>query len=585
MKVKKFLLVLVAIVLSFSLFIPATTGFAGVSKMEIASIASKETGWEFSETDGIEWGETVQFKTTTLADATVATSTYFNEGIEFGVKIYSEFTSKVKITSFDQDSYLGFSWGLEDYTDKIGTNGGLQVYFKAGSTGKITVGTELVGNNATKKETPDVADIGEEFNFTVQITVDKKLKVFIGNVDATPELVQDYTNPFVGGVFAFGQKGKVTAEIFSLVIDYYGYSTCNAPNYTETFDATDPLHTDSKAGYNKKMFASYGKTSIFMPSFVEVKTNEQTGNSYLRIQNVNYSHIMTRYAYSNFEMTFDLFDMPNKVVLDQDGNVISYCAPHLMIYVGCQSIQSNSSSINPYLTTQYGWIAVGNNNNDYQNDLHLRQVATTVNSVKYFRDGAGRVLESAPCTDLSYQTLDGSQTKTPPNLLEVTESGVSKPMKVKVSLIDGVYKLYVIYASDYVNENSWDQVGATLMLNLGYTPKGFVGIGFSGSRTEPTNGNKYATLSGTASIDNLTIKNMDVGANIITNVPYLNNVEEGRTDTVYNYNDFYNDNDLLNNRLNSKGLDTTGIIIIVASALVVAGIAVATYFYLKRRAK
>jgi hypothetical protein len=172
-------------------------------------------------------------------------------------------------------------------------------------------------------------------------------------------------------------------------------------------------------------------------------------------------------------------------------------------------------------------------------------------------------------------------------MLKATASGVSEPMKVKVSVIDGVYSLYVIYAKDYVDETSWDKIGATLKLDLGLTPKGYVAIGFNGSEVEPVNENLYSMFSGTVSIDNFSIKNMDVNPSIVTNVPYLNNVTEGRPDTVYNYDDFYNDDALLGNKLSSRVLGRTGtiILIVVSAVVVLTSGALVTVIILKRRAK
>lgn len=588
MRIKKLLLVLVALVLCLSIATPITTAFAGVNRLDVASLSSKDTGWELENASTINWtDETASFTATTDENATVTTSEYFLDEMTENVNYYSVVTAKLKITSFETDAYFAFSLGAENYSDTIGTAGTLEVYLKAGSTNKITVGTRIVGDASSEKETPDVVTLGEEFEIKYYITADKKLNVFIGAEDETPELTKEYDNPFVGGLFSFGQKGKTTTEVLSLLVNRYDYETPSTPNYLETFDATDPNHTDGKAGYNAKMFASYGKFGTPMPTFMEVKTNEQSGNSYLRFQNVSYGHIMTRYAYSNFELTFDLFDMPTKLVKDGNGNVVSYCAPTFNVYIGCQNIATESASINPYLTTKYGKVVGGSSSTNLETEIALRQVVTTVDGVDYYRDGEGREKSSASCTDLAYQTLDGTATKTPPNLLRVTDSGVCDPMKVKISLIDGIYKLYVINASDYENESSWDNIGATLKLDLGLTPKGYVAIGFEGSQVEPVNGNLYSMTSGTASIDNLSIKNKDVNGSIVTNVGYQNNAFITRDDITYNYDDFYNDDALLVNKLtNGGGLGTVGVIILIASiALVLGAGAVVTVILLKRRAK
>lgn len=588
MRIKKLLLVLVACVLSLSIVMPVTSAFAGVNRMEVASVASKDAGWEVNTADGIDWSNIASFKATTAENATVTTSEYFMDYCQNGLKYYSSVTSKFNITSFENNSYFAFSWGAQDYSDKIGTNGTLEVYLKAGSTGKITVGTRVVGDASSVKETADVANLGADFELTAYITADKKVNVFIGAEDDTPELTKEYENPFVGGVFSFGQKGKTTTEVLSLVVNRFDYESPSNPDYTETFDAQD--HADGKAGFNANMFATYSKTGPISPSYLSVDTNEETGNSYLRFQNTAHSHVVTKYQYSNFELTFDLFDLANRLIYNENGDPISYPAATFMVYIGCQRSLKNNTGLEPFCATYYGWVAGTNPAaNNYETNIGVRQVMTKVGNQHIFRDGEGRVKANGSVVGLNYTGLDG-QAKKPVNMLQVTETGVSEPMKVKISLIDGIYKLYVIYAKDYQDETSWDKIGATFKIDLGLTPKGYVGFGFSGSQVEPANGNSYACTAGTCSVDNLTIKNKDSGGATVTNVAFVNNWEEGRADTVYNYNDFYNDDDLLSNKLvpggTPSGMSTADIIIIIACAVVIVGVAGAvTFLYLKRRVK
>jgi hypothetical protein len=392
-------------------------------------------------------------------------------------------------------------------------------------------------------------------------------------------------------LFSFGQKGKTTSQIVSLTLNRFDYEAPATPDYTETFDAAD--HPDGKVGYNTKMFASYSTTGPISPSYLSTETDEETGNSYLRFQNTAHSHVVTKYQYSNFELTFDVFDAANRLIRNENGDPISYPQGNFMVYLGCQGAPHNGTGLQAYATTYYGWIAgTSVNNYNYETEMHVRQVMTKVGSSHIFRDGEGKPKASGSVTDLAYTDSVTNERKTPVNILGVTDSGVSEPMKVKISVIDGIYSLYIIYAKDYVDETSWDKIGANFKIDLGLTPKGYVAFGFSGAQTEPTNGNSYACTAGTASIDNLTIKNKDSCGSTITTeqVGYKNNFEEGRPDTVYNYNDFYNDNDLLINKLvpggTPSGMSTTDLIVIIVCAVVIVGVAGAvTVLYLKRRVK
>lgn len=590
MRFKKLLLVLVACVLSLSIVLPVTTAFAGVNRLEVASVSTKEAGWEYDINDLIDWNKTAQFKATTLADATVTTSEYFLDECVDGLTYYSAFDAKLNITSFDADSYFAFSWGAQDYSDNIGVEGVLEVYVKAGSTGKITVGTRITGTNEAV-EAVDVATIGTDFDIHAEITADKKLNIFINGVDDTPEVTAEYANPFMGGLFSFGQKGKTTTEVISLIINRYDYESPANPDYLETFDAED--HSDGKAGYSTAMFASYSTTGPIEPSYLHVDTDE-TGNSYLRFNNTCHSHIVTKYQYSNFEMTFDLFDFGNRYLTDEEGNSISFPAATFMVYVGASNASSSSSSLEAQVVTYYGWIAgTSYGSMNFEKEMSSRQAMTKVGNTHIFRDGEGRTRMNGSLSALSYVDKNGV-TKKPVNMLQVTESGISEKMKVKIQVIDGVYKLYVIMASDYelYGEEAWDEVGANFAIDLGFTPKGFVGFGWSGSDVE--GGNKYSTTAGNASVDNLRIKNLDAGGATIRqeDVAWLNNTTTGytRPDAPYNYNDFYNDNDLLSNKLvpggTASGMSMTDLIIIIASAVVIVGVGtLVAITYLKRRVK
>ncbi len=589
MRIKKLLLVLVACVLSLSIVLPVTTAFAGVNRLEVASVSVKDAGWEYDRNDLIDWNKTAQFKATTLADATVTTSEYFLDECIEGLKYYSAFDAKLNVTSFSADSYFGFSWGAQDYSDNMGVEGVLEVYVKAGSTGKITVGTRITGTNDAV-EAADVATLGADFDIHAEITADKKLNIFINGIDDTPEVTAEYANPFMGGLFSFGQKGNTTTEVISLVVNRYEYESPANPDYLETFDAED--HPDGKPGYSTQMFATYSTTGPLDPSYLHVDTDEETGNSYLRFNNTAHSHIITKYQYSNFEITFDLFDFGNRYLTDENGNSISFPAAQFMVYVGASRAPNQDGAISAQAITYYGWVAGTNVSSlNFEKEMSSRQVMTKVGETHIFRDGDGRTKMNGSLSDLAYTGLDGLR-RNPVNMLHVTESGISDPMKVKIQVIDGIYKLYVIMADDYEDESSWDKIGANFSIDLGFTPKGFVGFGWVGSDVEGTN--KYSTTAGNASVDNLKIKNLDAGGATIRqeDVAWLNNTTTGytRPDAPYNYNDFYNDNDLLSNKLvpggTASGMSMTDLIIIIASAVVIVGVGtLVAVMYLKRRVK
>lgn len=328
------------------------------------------------------------------------------------------------------------------------------------------------------------------------------------------------------GYFGFGQDEACRVRVTACLAYVYEYVTAE-----NTSDAQKPCVADFNSGtYNLNEWHTEGNYGYFSPSFLGVREGK------LVFENMANASLSTRHRYSNLELSFTLSDLsrsaekagapvsaydPSRPVREQYDKLVS---SGLYILLGCSEIEGQAlENVYFHIEPYYGEV-----------DEHGQaiDIAATVN---------GSFTEAPNCTRLTY--FDGQNKvcrQLPDNLWAEDVGNVS----FRLSMEDG--KISFAYSLD---GEKWTEISLPDAQSMPYGYVKLVSKGFGKSVCEDLELAEMADKIRQAnfSLDNVSLRNLDIGADkVLVTVPFQG-IEYERKDDVYT--DSWSEDDLIWNRL------------------------------------
>lgn len=237
-------------------------------------------------------------------------------------------SAKLKITELPEGDKFIFAMGLDSIEACSEEAGNVEVEITNNGTLQIDVTVYDENGDAKVVAAPENMDVkvGSVFSLTVTATTDKELQVAVNekNVVRLPK-VEGLT-----GRIGFLQTGNCGAEISACDANFTQYERPENPNISEDFETEV---------FNKNWFTTNFITSVRYPAYVAVE--ELDGNKVLMYHNAKLTYFGTKYAYSNFELTFDVPYYLRNQVKDGSGNTISSPTSEFLVSFGDDAVNFN----------------------------------------------------------------------------------------------------------------------------------------------------------------------------------------------------------------------------------------------------
>lgn len=427
---------------------------------------------------------------------------------EYGVEQLFDYSAVFAINDIAADATFAFTFGLPRVNMECGAEDSASLFFSvtevkggakrlAFSVAERTPSGDrvLVEERAFVYPQPQLC---EEFTLKLNVktdnTADILLKSGAEEVKFKGISFSVGTNGFVG-IFA---KGDVSAYIRD--VNFTVYSEYSAP---ENVDFTETFEHGGVDCYNKNLIHTEAKASAMPDSSLSVKDGALVFN------NAGNGFVATKYMYSNFELNFDITHLQRTAAYNADKSLKNVISGFWGVSFGVREtgyvdhvwntrfllFQSFPFEENYDRTKPY------EGKTKYQLGEYLSTTRKSVNPDKT----RGEI-------DLWDAEIDKREDKT---------------VNIKISLIDGVFKLFMKY-------NGEDWKDPVLEYDYGFTPLGYIRIWTQGGTAIPEKGAAYAR-AGTFTIDNLSVKNMDAESakNTLPDPEFSSNIREQTPD--YNY--------------------------------------------------
>lgn len=215
----------------------------------------------------------------------------------------------VNFTSLPAGEKFIFGYGFQNLMVESGQRGNVEIVFsKDNGTQKIGVFAYTEDGLETQLTQPTSCGNGN-LKVSVEVSTKQTMKVTVGG-----RKLFDGSIPVSGeGSLGFIQTGSCGARISHFVTNCYKYDTPECPDFMEDFET---------GFYNKNVLkASMRSGSSYTPSQMVIK--DYNGSKVLMFENTKQAYLTTQYAYSNFELTFDVPYFRQEALYDDNGDVMA----------------------------------------------------------------------------------------------------------------------------------------------------------------------------------------------------------------------------------------------------------------------
>lgn len=497
-----------------------TSASAGGSNVYLVSSSSVGNGQintgDFLISGGVHAeGDSIVFDEQVSENAYIKTRSRINNMSDYGItRLFSaEFT--LVVNDIAEGGSISFAFGLDSISNNAGAADSMElaVTYDGYLNFSVLKYTEAEAPEVVKSARFGNLNYLDEVSIKIEADYRNRLTVYIHDLE-TPFIYQKATDTDLSGYMAFSQTEQNDFAISAATVIGYRYETAENPDYVETFDNGE---------YNSNMFYSRALTSSFEGSSLSVKDGE------LVFHNAGDSYISTKYQYSNFELAFDLTDLAREPVYD--NGVLAVPITNLIgLGFGCDDIrQTADATIH------------------YSNWLHFEANSLGSNSTNPF--DADNIGSTWRARYVLYEQGIGNGAKSIQSMigddklmLWDSEAIGDKTVNVRFTVVDGVVSLYLKL------EDEADFGTPVFTYDMGTTKTGYVRI-----FTYGTVGASDLTKadSGTFSIDNLSIRNLDYAPirDSIEAPEFKSNLFDPAED--FEYTDNTDSGDLLANKIQS----------------------------------
>lgn len=243
-------------------------------------------------------------------------------------EVMFEVSAKLRIVQLSESDKFIFAMGLdsiEAFSEEAGNiqieitnNGALQlgvVSYNEEGVPSIVVAPKSIG-----------VKLDKDFALSVVATSDNQIKVSIdGRIVCTAVIEGD-----LEGRIGFLQTGACGAQIAACEAAFTKYERPETPNVAEDFETEI---------FNKNWFTTNFISSVRYPAYVAVE--ELDGNNVLMFHNAKLTYFGTKYAYSNFELTFDVPYYLRNMIKDESGYLLAAPTAEFLVSVGDDAVDFN----------------------------------------------------------------------------------------------------------------------------------------------------------------------------------------------------------------------------------------------------
>ena len=243
-------------------------------------------------------------------------------------EVMFEVSAKLRIVQLSESDKFIFAMGLdsiEAFSEEAGNiqieitnNGALQlgvVSYNEEGVPSIVVAPKSIG-----------VKLDKDFALSVVATSDNQIKVSIdGRIVCTAVIEGD-----LEGRIGFLQTGACGAQIAACEAAFTKYERPENPNVAEDFETEI---------FNKNWFTTNFISSVRYPAYVAVE--ELDGNNVLMFHNAKLTYFGTKYAYSNFELTFDVPYYLRNMIKDENGYLLAAPTAEFLVSVGDDAVDFN----------------------------------------------------------------------------------------------------------------------------------------------------------------------------------------------------------------------------------------------------
>lgn len=216
----------------------------------------------------------------------------------------------LNFTSLPEGESFVFGMGLSSLEACIGEEGNLEIAFTNNGGLKVqAVAYETSDTPTALMEAALCGGIGDAVSAEVVLTTSGLMTLKVnGNTICQADV------PVTGeGSVGFLQTGSCGAKLTDMDIRLYQYDRPENCDVFEDFEAGD---------FNLNLFSSRMKmSSKYSPSSLAVE--EYNGNHVLMFKNVAKGYLITKYQYSNFELTFDMPYLQTADEKNEAGEIIT----------------------------------------------------------------------------------------------------------------------------------------------------------------------------------------------------------------------------------------------------------------------
>ena len=229
--------------------------------------------------------------------------------------------TQLQITELPENEKFIIAIGLDSIEAFSGEPGNIEVEITNDGSLKMGVFYYEENGTATALAAPKAIGVqaGETFTVTLRADTNRNLNIAVNgtNVCAFTEA------PSLEGRIGFLKTGKCGAYVSETTACFTHYDRPENPNFTEDFETEL---------YNNNLFTTNFISYARYPAYIAVE--EQEGNSTLRFYNTKLGYFGTKYAYSNFELTFDVPHYYRNMIKDENGKLLAAPTMEFLVSVG-----------------------------------------------------------------------------------------------------------------------------------------------------------------------------------------------------------------------------------------------------------
>lgn len=302
---------------------------AGTMEKEISLLVDGQlnnTDWYDAEGSTYTEGDKLLFSADGLANSRVISKTIAQEDQVY--KTMFTLNAQVQITELPENEKFIVALGLDSIEALSAEPGNVEIEITNDGALKMAVVHYDENGEASviAKQKAIKAKVGDTITLKMTASTDGRL-----DVSANGKSVFSLKDmPSMEGRIGFLKTGNCGASMKQATASFTHYDRPENPNLTEDFETEI---------YNNNLFTTNFISNASYPAYIAVEETE--GNNVLRFYNMKLGYFGTKYAYSNFELTFDVPEYLRDMLKDEDGNMLASPTMEFLVSLGDDAMDFN----------------------------------------------------------------------------------------------------------------------------------------------------------------------------------------------------------------------------------------------------